>query len=157
MPSSTDSYEVAARALVEELPPGSVPAPSFLGARFDRGLAFVDDPDHQAELEQLLREADAPDPFVRNPIALGMVAPTIRAHGTADQQDRLLRNLFTGEEVWCQLFSEPGAGSDLACRAERTDDGGSSPGRRCGRRWPMWRVAACCWPAPTPKRQSTRV
>jgi alkylation response protein AidB-like acyl-CoA dehydrogenase len=126
MPSSTDTHEAAARALLAELPPATVPASTFLGARFDRGLAFLDDPDHQAELEQLLRDAGAPDPFVRNPIALGMVAPTLRVHGTPDQQERLLRPLFTGEEVWCQLFSEPGAGSDLAslaCRAERTDEG----------------------------------
>jgi alkylation response protein AidB-like acyl-CoA dehydrogenase len=126
MPSSTETYRAAAATLLEDLPPATVPAADFLGARFDRGLAFLDDPDHQADLERLLREAGAPDPFVRNPIALGMVAPTLRTHGTPEQQQRLLRGLFTGEEVWCQLFSEPGAGSDLAslaCRADRSDEG----------------------------------
>jgi alkylation response protein AidB-like acyl-CoA dehydrogenase len=101
-------------------------AVAFLGTRWDAGLGLLDDPDEQAELERLLGAAGAPDPFVRNPIALGMVAPTIRHHGTADQRERFLRPLFTGEELWCQLFSEPGAGSDLAslaCRAEPIDGG----------------------------------
>ena len=46
-----------------------------------------------------------------------MVAPTLVAHGTDHQQQRYLRPLFTGEEIWCQLFSEPGAGSDVASLA----------------------------------------
>ena len=48
-----------------------------------------------------------------------MVAPTLITWGTAEQKQRYLRPLFTGEEVWCQLFSEPGAGSDFAGLAAR--------------------------------------
>jgi alkylation response protein AidB-like acyl-CoA dehydrogenase len=50
------------------------------------------------------------------PVGLGMTlaAPTLIAHGSDDLRDRLLRPILTGEQTWCQLFSEPGAGSDLA-------------------------------------------
>ena len=59
-------------------------------------------------------------------IAVSMVGPTLMAHGTAAQQQRFLGPIRRGEELWCQLFSEPDAGSDLTslrCKAERTDDG----------------------------------
>ena len=66
-----------------------------------------------------------PHPYGRNPIGYGMGAPTVVTHGTTAQRERYLRPLFTGEEVWCQLFSEPGAGSDvagLATKAVRDGD-----------------------------------
>jgi alkylation response protein AidB-like acyl-CoA dehydrogenase len=50
-------------------------------------------------------------------IGLGMIAPTLRACGTEEQQERYLTKLLRGEELWCQLFSEPGAGSDVASLA----------------------------------------
>ena len=47
-------------------------------------------------------------------IGLGMIAPTLRACGTDEQKQRYLTKLLRGEEIWSQLFSEPGAGSDVA-------------------------------------------
>ncbi|HVV07921.1 acyl-CoA dehydrogenase family protein [Amycolatopsis sp.] len=102
----------------------------FLRARFDAGLAWVHYPaglggqDAPRELQSVVDSefaaAGAPD---NNPrrigIGLGMAAPTILRFGTEEQKQRYLRPLWTGEEVWCQLFSEPGAGSDLAALGTR--------------------------------------
>jgi len=52
-------------------------------------------------------------------VGLGMVAPTLMAHATTEQQERHLDVMLRGDELWCQLFSEPGAGSDLATLATR--------------------------------------
>ncbi len=121
--------------LVTACPPASTDPVTFLGEQFDRGLAWVHFPlragglggspaDQQYALRRMSK-LGAPSPIARNVIGYGMVAPTLVAHGTGEQQARYLRPLFTGEEVWCQLFSEPGAGSDVAtlsCKAERDGD-----------------------------------
>jgi alkylation response protein AidB-like acyl-CoA dehydrogenase len=102
----------------------------FLRAQFDAGLAWVHFPvglgglDAPRALQSVvdtdLAAAGAPDNDPRRiGIGLGMAAPTILTHGTAEQQQRWLRPLWTGDEVWCQLFSEPGAGSDLAALGTR--------------------------------------
>ncbi len=52
-------------------------------------------------------------PYFINWIGLGMTAPTLLIHGTQQQKKRFLKPIFTAEEIWCQGFSEPGAGSDL--------------------------------------------
>lgn len=102
----------------------------FLRARFDAGLAWVAFPEGlgglglprawQAGVDAAFAAAGAPDNDPRgNGIGLGMAAPVILRFGTPEQHERFLRPLWTGEEVWCQLFSEPGAGSDLAGLATR--------------------------------------
>ncbi|GAA2236309.1 acyl-CoA dehydrogenase [Kitasatospora cystarginea] len=122
------------RARVEALlaahDPATTGRPDFLRARFDAGLAWVHFPvglgglgaprAHQALVDAELAAAGAPDNDPRRiGIGLGMAAPTILRYGTEEQKSRFLRPLWTGEEVWCQLFSEPGAGSDLAALATR--------------------------------------
>src|SRR5207247_8854968 len=65
-------------------------------------------------------------PGTLDAIGVGMLGPTIIAHGTEEQKSRYLAPLLHGDEVWCQLFSEPAAGSDLAgiqTRARQEDDG----------------------------------
>ncbi len=70
------------------------------------------DPAHQLVIDDELARAGVTRPI--NPIGIGWAGPTILYAGTAEQQARWLPGLMSGEEFWCQLFSEPDAGSDLA-------------------------------------------
>jgi alkylation response protein AidB-like acyl-CoA dehydrogenase len=110
--------------LLERHPPADTDPVTFLGAQFDAGLAWVNfargcggldaSPGLQSMVDERLRVAGAPVAAARNPIGYGMGAPTVYTHGSDAQRQRYLRPLFTGEEVWCQMFSEPGSGSDVA-------------------------------------------
>ena len=82
------------------------------GAGFIEQLIFND--------EMIL--AQAPEPI--NVIGLGMGGPVVMAHGTEEQKQRYLQPLLSGEEIWCQGFSEPNAGSDLSGLQTRAEDRG---------------------------------
>jgi alkylation response protein AidB-like acyl-CoA dehydrogenase len=129
---SVDAAELRHRTaeLLAAHPPASTDRLEFLRARFDAGLAWVHYPEGlgglgaprslQVVVDAELEAAGAPDNDPRRiGIGLGMAAPTILKYGTDEQKRRYLRPLWTGEEVWCQLFSEPGAGSDLAALGTR--------------------------------------
>ena len=122
-------------ALLAEADPRTTDPMEFRGRQYDHGLAWVHFPDGyggmgvspglQRGVERRLRAAGARPPEVRTFFGLAMAGPTVVTHGTDELKRRLLRPMFTGEDAWCQLFSEPGAGSDLAglsCRAVRDGD-----------------------------------
>ena len=110
--------------LLASFPPATTDPKVFLGEQFDRGLAWVHFPEGfggmgvspklQNVVNSMMTKAGAPLPYGRNPIGHGMCAPTVVTHGSDEQKRRYLRPLFTSEEIWCQMFSEPGAGSDVA-------------------------------------------
>ncbi|MGH3530826.1 MAG: acyl-CoA dehydrogenase family protein [Mycobacterium sp.] len=125
-----DDLHARVQALIDEHDPAGSDPREFLAARFDAGLAWVHFPrgsggldlprGFQAQVEAQLTAAGTPQAGGgRNGIGIGMAAPTIAAFGTEEQQRKFLRPLFTGEHIYCQLFSEPGAGSDLAGVATR--------------------------------------
>jgi alkylation response protein AidB-like acyl-CoA dehydrogenase len=106
------------------------PAPWGLGADADEQLLIE---------EELLRAGvERPD----NPIGIGWAGPTLLAGGSPEQQQRWLPGILDGSAFWCQLFSEPGAGSDLASlrtRAERDGDVYVVTGQKI---WSTWAFRA---------------
>lgn len=98
---------------------------AFRGKQYDAGLAMVHFPEgygglggnrgQQAVIDAVLRSHGVTYEDLRiNPIGIGMGAPTVLAYGTEELKQKHLRKIFTGEDVWCQLFSEPTHGSDVA-------------------------------------------
>jgi len=135
-PADAEQALVAGRVarLLAEHEPRTTPEQEFLEAQYDAGLAWVHFPEGHGglgvspKLQRVVIEAvlaaGGPVGGMRNPIGYGMCGPAVEVHGTGEQK-RLLRSLFSNEHIWCQLFSEPGAGSDvasLACRAVRDGD-----------------------------------
>ncbi|MEU7744544.1 acyl-CoA dehydrogenase family protein [Nonomuraea sp. NPDC049158] len=136
-----DEYRHAARAwLLENAPAGDSPeadpvarAKDFMARLYDAGYSGITWPARwggqgltQAEERAFAAAArDFTLPTYVFSIGLGMTGPTLVDRGTDEQRERFIRPLLRGEEVWCQLFSEPGAGSDVASlqtRAVRDGD-----------------------------------
>lgn len=115
-------------ALCDAHDPKTTPPKQFWAAQFDAGLAWVWFPEGAGGLgvspelqhhvnRQIVARGGTVENRLTNILGIGMGAATILAHGTDTQIARYLKPMFTCEEIWCQLFSEPGAGSDLAALA----------------------------------------
>lgn len=100
------------------------------GHMFDAGLAMVHFPEGkggldvsprlQTAVEETIRGAGRDiSPFSVNPIGVGMGMPTVMTYGSEDHHSKHLRRMYTGEDIWCQMFSEPTHGSDVAGLASR--------------------------------------
>ena len=107
----------------------------FWGKQFDLGLAWVHfpegagglglNPKYQLLITETLRdEGISQQNRVANILGIGMGAPTIVEYGTPEQIQKYLRPMFTADEIWCQMFSEPGSGSDLASLSTKAVDDG---------------------------------
>jgi len=135
-PNESERVASAVATLLADHPPATTEPKEFWGAQFDAGLAWVDfpvgdgglgvSPRHREFVNRSLEEAGAPTwNRSANILGIGMGAGVLAAHGTPEQRARWLRPMFTMDEIWCQLFSEPGAGSDvagLATKAVRDGD-----------------------------------
>jgi alkylation response protein AidB-like acyl-CoA dehydrogenase len=126
MTTSIFDAELIARvdSLCREVRPDYVPPRQSWAAQFDHGLAWPSfpvglggldtTPRQQWLVANALKDRRTPTNFPDNPVGLGIVAPVLASLGTDEQKSCHLRPLFIGDEIWCQLFSEPGAGSYLA-------------------------------------------
>lgn len=110
---------------------GTIPrAKAWRAALFDHGLAALEYPvefggrDLDDDLLQVYRDESrgrVPREDAAFGIGVGMAMPTIRDHGDQALRERFLRPGLRGEEIWCQMYSEPGSGSDLAALTTRAD------------------------------------
>jgi len=120
------------RAFVAEQAPGGAFPPDwttrlaragYVAPHWPRPWGLDASPREQLAIDGVLRELRVPRPV--NPIGIGWAGPTLLVAGTEEQQQRYLPGILDGSELWCQLFNEPGAGSDLAglsTRAVRDGD-----------------------------------
>jgi len=130
------TVERLVKDFLAEHPVETTPDRKLRAARYDAGLAFVHfdkgfgglglDSSLHPVVERLFSDAGCEDWMARNVIGLGMAAQTVHTHGNDEQRAKYLKPLFTGEEIWCQLFSEPGAGSDLAALGARAIQDGEN-------------------------------
>jgi len=107
----------------------------FWSKQYDLGLAWVHfpvgtggldvNPKFQLMINEALRkEGISINNRIANILGIGMGAPTISEYGTDDQKNKYLKPMFAAEEIWCQMFSEPGSGSDLASLSTKAVDDG---------------------------------
>jgi alkylation response protein AidB-like acyl-CoA dehydrogenase len=126
LPADDDPRRLEVRAWFEAHPspsPRALVDAGFVVPHWPRPYGLDADPELQLIIEDEMRRAGVSKPL--NPIGIGHCGPILVALANDAQKQRYLVPMLTGEELWCQLFSEPGAGSDLAnlsTRAERDGD-----------------------------------
>lgn len=140
VPAADDRRRLAVRSWLEEHPDPTaldLADAGYVAPAWPSPWGIDADPEHQLVIDEELA-AKGVDPQAHNPIGIGWAGPTILTAGTRDQKDRFLWPLLRGEEFWCQLFSEPGAGSDLAglsTKAERVGDAYVINGQKTWNTW----------------------
>ena len=120
LPADDDPRRTAVRTWLSEHPHPSGRALAEAGLvapHWPEPWGLGADPVHQLVIDDELARAGVRRPV--NPIGIGWAGPTLVLAGTEAQKQRYLLQLLAGEELWCQLFSEPGAGSDLASLSTR--------------------------------------
>ena len=125
LPAEDDPRRVAVRAWFAEHPQPTardLVDAGYVVPHWPRPWGLDADAELQLIIEGEMKRAGATKPM--NPIGIGHCGPTLVALANEEQQERYLWPMLTGEELWCQLFSEPGAGSDLANLSTRADRDG---------------------------------
>ena len=120
LPPSDDPRRLAVRRWVDAHPSPSgadLAAAGYVAPHWPEPYGLAADPIHQIIIDDELRAAGVRRPT--NPIGIGWAGPTILAAGTEEHRAAYLPRILSGEDIWCQLFSEPGAGSDLASLGTR--------------------------------------
>jgi alkylation response protein AidB-like acyl-CoA dehydrogenase len=126
LPPEAEEYRGGIRAFIDQhAPDGQYPADwtrrladnGYVTPHWPRPWGRDASPIEQLVIDEELKRAFAPKPM--NPIGIGWAGPTLLVAGTPEQQQRYLPGLLDGSEIWCQLFSEPEAGSDLASLTTR--------------------------------------
>jgi alkylation response protein AidB-like acyl-CoA dehydrogenase len=135
LPPEAEPFRAEVRRWLEQTAPGGrwpddfarrLAVAGYVAPHWPRPWGLDAGPVQQLAIDAELRAARAPRTF--NPIGIGWAGPTLMVAGTGEQQERWLPGILDGSEIWCQLFSEPGAGSDLASLTTRAVRATSSVG-----------------------------